>query len=69
MRLINEETEISKQEYELYKDAAYEDQRDFVENIAIKSLFYPIVYGFGNVDFCEKGNKYYATWSHYDSCD
>ena len=70
IKIIRTRNEITKKQYETNKNIDKKSLNEFIESIAMKSLFNPIGYGCYPIGVMQDDdNKYYAIWGRYESCD
>ena len=71
IKIIRTRNEITKKQYEENENIDKKSLNDFIESIAMKSLFNPMGYGCYpiGVTYDTDDKKYYAVWGRYESCD
>lgn len=68
--IVETKREISKVVYDEHVIQNHKELSDWIENeVAMKSSFPPMGYGYYGGRLFEQDGKYYVSWRHADSCD
>lgn len=70
MSWLSSKEEISKELYQELRSLSHEKMSNYIKNeIAANSGWHPMGYGFSSPELLKLDDKYYAKWTHWDSCD